>query len=151
MFLNYLHHSLASGQATGKEHGPAHQQKTGLKIYWTWPHPPKHHPVSPSVSHSHQEASKSLLSLSIRGQTEWKPQSQQTNQTDHMPCLAQRNHEPCCLGSPKTDGSWQRVLTKRGPLEKGMENHFSSLALRTSWTVWKGKKVWHWKMNSPDW
>ena len=27
--------------------------------------------------------------------------------------------------------SWWRVLTKRGPLEKGMANHFSILALRT--------------------
>ena len=23
------------------------------------------------------------------------------------------------------------------------------LALRTPWTVWKGKKIWHWKMSSP--
>ena len=36
------------------------------------------------LSLSHQEASVSLLSLSIRGKTEWKPQSQTTNQTDHM-------------------------------------------------------------------
>ena len=27
-------------------------------------------------------------------------------------------------------------------------NHFSILALRTPWAVWKGKKIWHWKMNS---
>ena len=47
------------------------------------------------------------------------------------------------------DGSWWRVLTKCGPLEKGMANHFSILALRTPWTVWKGEKIGHWKMNSP--
>ena len=35
------------------------------------------------------------------------------------------------------------------PPEKGMANHFSILALRTPWTVWKGKKIGHWKMNSP--
>ena len=29
------------------------------------------------------------------------------------------------------DGSWQRVLTKHGPLEKGMANHFSILTLKT--------------------
>ena len=29
------------------------------------------------------------------------------------------------------DGSWWRVLTKSGPLEKGMENHFSLLAFGT--------------------
>ena len=51
--------------------------------------------------------------------------------------------------APKKDGSWWRVLTKRGPLEKEVANYISILALRTSWRVWKGKKIWHWKMNSP--
>ena len=46
--------------------------------------PSEQDPISPSVSFSHQEASISLLSLSIRGQTEGKSQSQKTNQTDHM-------------------------------------------------------------------
>ena len=35
--LHYLHHSLAWGQITGKEHSPTLQQKVGLKIYWAWP------------------------------------------------------------------------------------------------------------------
>ena len=30
-----------------------------------------------------------------------------------------------------------------------MANHFSILVLRSPWTAWKGKKVWHWKMNFP--
>ena len=30
-YLHYLHHSLVSGQTTGREHSPAHQQKSGLK------------------------------------------------------------------------------------------------------------------------
>ena len=33
------------------------------------------------------------------------------------------------------DGSWWRVLTKCGPLEKGMANHFSILALRTPYDM----------------
>ena len=37
----------------------------------------------------------------------------------------------CGLAPPKTDGSWWRGLTECGPLEKGMANHFSILALRT--------------------
>ena len=80
-YLHYLHHSLASGQTIAP-----HQQKIGLKIDWAWPHSSEQDPVSPSVSLSHKlmEASISLLSLSFRGQTEWKPQSQKTNQTDHM-------------------------------------------------------------------
>ena len=32
-YLHYLHHSLVSGQTTGREHSPSHQQKIGLKIY----------------------------------------------------------------------------------------------------------------------
>ena len=43
------------------------------------------------------------------------------------------------VGQPKMDGSWWKDLTECGPLEKGMTNHFSILALRTPWTVWKGK------------
>ena len=39
------------------------------------------------------------------------------------------------VGQPKTGGSWWRDLTECGPLEKGMANHFSILALRTPWTV----------------
>ena len=38
------------------------------------------------------------------------------------------------------DASWWIVLTKHGPLKKGMANHFSILALRPPWAVWKGKK-----------
>ena len=75
-YLHCLHHRLVSGQTTGREHSPTHQQKIGLKIYWVWPCPSEQDPVSPSISLSHQEASISLLSLSIRGQTERKPQSQ---------------------------------------------------------------------------
>ena len=82
--LHHLHHSLVSGETTGREHAPTHLQKLGLKSYWAWPHPSEQDPVSPSASLSHQEASISLLSFSIRGQTDWKPQSQKTNQIDHV-------------------------------------------------------------------
>ena len=34
-------------------------------------------------------------------------------------------------GATKMGGSWWRDLTECGPLEKGMANHFSILALRT--------------------
>ena len=42
----------------------------GLKIYRAWPHPSQQDPDSPTVSLSHQKASTSLSSSSIRGQTE---------------------------------------------------------------------------------
>ena len=55
-----------------------------------------------------------------------------------------------CLQSFPASGPFlmSGLFTSGGPLEKGMANHFSILALRTVWTVWKGKKIWHWKMNS---
>ena len=40
-------------------------------------------------------------------------------------------------------------LTECGPLEEGMANHFRIPALRTPWTVWKGKMIGYWKRNSP--
>ena len=69
-FCHYPYHSLAWGQTIGREHSLTHQLKIGLKIYWAWPRPSD----SPTASSSHQEASISLLSLSIRRKTEWKPQ-----------------------------------------------------------------------------
>ena len=46
---------------------------------------------------------------------------------------------------------WLLLLTKCGPLEKGMANNFSVLAMRILWTVWNGKKTGHWKMNCLGW
>ena len=68
-----------------------------------------------------------------------------------MWCYLQQLKLNCHAGPLKMDGSWWRDLTKPGPLEKGMASHVSILALRTPWTVWKGKNIWHWKMNSPGW
>ena len=111
----------------GREHSSTLQQKIGLKIYWAWPHPSEQDLDSHTASPSHQEASTSLLSLST---SRHGPQS----------CLTQWNYEPGPIGPLKMGGSWWRVLTKHGPLEKEMANHFSILTLRTPWTVWKCKK-----------
>ena len=113
--------SMASGQITGREHSPAHQQKIRLKIYWAWPCPSEQDPASPTVSLSHQEASISLLSLFIRGLTVWKPQSQKliklitwTTALSNsmklwaMPCRATQNKQVMVESSDKTwdAGEW---------------------------------------------
>ena len=47
------------------------------------------------------------------------------------------------------DGSWWRILTKCGPLEKGMANRFSILALRTPRT--EDEMVgWHHGLNGHE-
>ena len=65
-YLHQPHHNLVSGQITGRKHSPAHQQKIRDLLSTA----PPVSTVPPTVSLSQQEASISLLSLSIRGQTE---------------------------------------------------------------------------------
>ena len=57
-----------------------------------------------------------------------------------MPCRATQDRWSIVEGSDKT---W--------PLEKGMANNFSILELRIPWAVWKGKKIWNWKINFWGW
>ena len=61
-----------------------------------------------------------------------KPYSQKTSQSNHTRTTALSNsmNSHAC-GQPKPGGSWWRDLTECGPLEKGMANHFSIVALRT--------------------
>ena len=65
-YLHYLHHSLVSGQTTRREHGPAHQQKIRLQIYWAWPHPSEQDPVSPSQSLQLESFHKPLIFIHQR-------------------------------------------------------------------------------------
>ena len=88
--LHYLHYSTSNStivsrqvkQRGGNTAPPIN--RNWIKDMLNMPHPWEQDPVSLSVCLSHQEASLSLLSLSIRGRTEWKPQSQKINQNDHM-------------------------------------------------------------------
>ena len=67
-----------------ENNGDLLQKKIGLKFFWAWSLLSEQDLVFPSVSLFHQEASISLLSFSIWGQTDWKTQSQKTNQSNHM-------------------------------------------------------------------
>ena len=140
-YLHYFHHSLASGQTTGREHNPTHQQKIGLKIYGERPCPSEQDPVSPTVSLSYQEASIRLLSLSFRGQAEWKWQSQKTNQTGDMDHESESEMAQSCLtlwlqsmGSLRARHDWATSLSlftfHFHTLEKEMATHSSVLAWR---------------------
>ena len=126
-----------------------HLQKIGLKIYWACPRPSEQDPVSPSVSLS-GSFHKPLMLLHQRADRLKTTVTENYPIWSHgpQPCLTQWNYEPCHVGPPKIYGSWWRVLTKCGPSEKGMANHFRILALRTAWTVWKGERIGYWKRNS---
>ena len=79
-------------------------------------------------------------------------QSQKTNQTwptwTTALCSSMKLWAMPCKAT-KMDGSWWRVLIKHGLLKKGMAKDCNILALRTPWTVWKSKNIWHWKISSP--
>ena len=97
----------------GPAHSPGHQTKT----------PRLSQPVSPI---------RKLAQASYPHPSEGRQDAnhnQKTNQNDRMDCssVTRWNHEPCCVGQPKRDGSWWRVLTKWGPLEKGMIQNFCIL------------------------
>ena len=53
-------------------------------------------------------------------------------------------------GHPRWTGHsgkfWQNVVPGRE-----MANRSNILAVRTPLTIWKGKKIWHWKMSYPGW
>ena len=59
--------------------------------------------------------------------------TQKTSQSNHTRTTALSNSMKLshALGETQDGGSWWRDLTECGPLEKGMANHFSILALRT--------------------
>ena len=80
-----------------------------------------------------------------------RPYSQKTSQSNHTRTTDLSNSMKLSHACGATQD--RRVMVERSdracPLEKGMASHFSILALRTSWTVWKGKMIGYWKRNSP--
>ena len=121
---------FTSLQIAGREHSSTHQQKIGLKIYWAWPCPSEQDPVSPSVSLSHQEAFKSLLSFSIRGQTDWKPQSQKTALSNSMKLWAMpcRATQVGCVMVKSSDKMWSTGEGNGKPLQYFcLENPMNSM------------------------
>ena len=148
-YLHYLHHSLASGQMTWTQ--TRLSTENWIKDLLSTAPPIRTRPSFPlSQSLPSGSSHKPLILLHQRADRMKTTITENEPIWSHGPqlCLTQWNYEPCHVGPPKTDGSWWRVLTKCGPLEKRLANHFRILALRTPWTVWKGKKIGHWKMNS---
>ena len=76
----------------------------------------------------------------IRGQTHWNHNHRKLVKLITWTMALSNSMKPSHACGATQDGSWWRGLTECGPLEKGMASHFSILALRTPWTVWKGKR-----------
>ena len=68
--FHYLHHRLTPGKQQGGNTASLTNRKLDSRFTEHGPHPSEQDPVSSSVSLSHQEAAISLLSFSIRGQTD---------------------------------------------------------------------------------
>ena len=144
-YLHYLHHSLASGQITGREQSPTHKEKIGLKIYWAWLHPLEQDPVSPTVSLSYPSPSEGRQTENhnyrkLTNLITWTTALSNSMKLWTMPFWATQDGRVMVESSHKT---WS--------LEKEMANYFIIAALRTPWIAWKGKKIVQWMMNSTGW
>ena len=152
-YLHYFQHSLASGQARGKEHSADHQKKIGLKIYWTWSNQSKQDPVSPSVSLSHQEASISSYPYPSEGRQNenhnhrklinliiWTTALFISMKLWGMPCRATQDGWVMAESSHKT---WSTGEENGKPLQYPcLENPMNSMKRQKDMTR---------KMNSPGW
>ena len=95
-YLHYLHHSLASGQTTGREHSPSTENWIKDLLSMALPIRTR---LSFPLSLSHQEASISLLPFSIRGRSNLGlPHCRQT--------LYRLSHQ----GSPSTENGIKDLL-----------------------------------------
>ena len=83
----------------------------------------------------------------IRGQTHWDHNHRQLANLITWTTTLSNSMKIGHAMRPKADRSCWKGLTECGPLEQGMANHFSILALSTPWTVWKGKMRGYWKRN----
>ena len=108
-------------------------------------------PICPRASPSHQEASSSLLS--IRRQTEWKSQSQNTNQNNHMDQALSNSMKlwPMAYRATQDGQAVVECSDKTWSTGEGDGKLLCIFAFRTPWTPWKDKKIRQWKMNSPGW
>ena len=111
------YHSLASGQTTGREHSPTHQQKIGLKICWAWPCSIRTRPSFPlSQSLPSESFHKPLILIHQRADRMKATITENWSNWSHasQPSLTQWNYEPCSVGPLKTTGHsgefWQNVV-----------------------------------------
>ena len=153
IYHHYPYHSLAWGITTQREHNAAHQHKIRLKIYWAWPRPSEQDPVSPTVSLSHQEVSISLLSIFIRRQTQWKPQSQKIKQVIKWITVLSNSKKLWAMSCRATQDGQVMVESsdKTWPMGEGNGKPLQYSCLENPMNSMKRQIVWQWKMNSPGW
>ena len=65
-------------------------------------------------------------------------------------CITQQSYKSCHEGPHKKMGHSEMFWKKCSPLEEERATHSSMIAWRTPGTVWKGKKIWHWKISLPS-
>ena len=126
---------VASGSSDGREPSTPGHPPTSARLPWNpfpvTPAGPLPQPLSSMVINIQQ-----LVKVyTLNKDQQWDNQGAR-----HIIqlCGAAEGHVPASQG-----------LTKCGPLENGIANHLKIPTLRTPWTLWKGKKIWHWKMSTP--
>ena len=108
-YLHYLHHSLASGQITVREHSLSPSTENWIKDLLNMALPISTRP-SFSLSQSLPSGSfhKPLTLLHQRADRMKTTITESSPNWSHgrQPCLTQWNYEQYCVGPPKTNWSW---------------------------------------------
>ena len=100
--------------------------------------PSKQDPVSPTASHSIiRKLAQPSYPHPSEGRQRQNHNHRKLTKLITVLCILMKLWAMRWRKPPKTDGSWWRVLTKHGPLVKGMASHFIILGLSVPWTVWK--------------
>ena len=87
-YLHYLYHSLVSGQTTGREHNSTKSADNWIKDLLKIAPPIRTRPNFPHSQFLPSGSFHSLLSLSFRGQTEWKPHRKAKWNGDAKVCIS---------------------------------------------------------------
>ena len=90
--------------------------------------------------------------ISIWWPSEWKPQSQKTNQNDHMESQSSVIHETmshAIQGHPRWASHGREFQQNVVHWRRQWKTTLAFLLWETHEQNEKAKKIWHWRMNSP--
>ena len=128
-------------------HSPSHQQKIGLKINWARYSPPKQGPVFPEASPSYQEACTNSYPHPSEGRQNENHNHRKLTKMITWITALYNSMELWAMLCRATQDEWVMVSSnKTWSTGEGNGKPLQHFALRAPWTVWKGKKIWHWKI-----
>ena len=93
------------------------------------------------------------LYFSIKWQTDWKLQSQKLTNLTFWTTALSNSMKLWAMMCRATQDRWvmMEISDKTWSTGEGNGKPLQYSCLQNPMKIWKGKKIGHWKMNSPDW